>query len=101
MSYTSLAEAAAASVKLVYDIKGRGTVSLHVNGQLVGAIPNARSVAYYAAQAAGGDNLLGEYTHRAATIPAGWLTPGVNKIRLTFSGEVAVDRVHLEFGHAQ
>lgn len=96
-----VSQAAAASAKLVYDIKGRGTVSLSVNGKLVGAIPNARSVAYYAAQAAGGDKLLGEYTHRAAAIPAGWLTPGVNKIRLSFAGDVALDRVHLEFGHAQ
>lgn len=94
-------QAAAAAAKLVYDIKGRGTVSLSVNGNLVGAIPNARSVAYYAAQAAAGDNLLGEYTHRAAAIPAGWLKAGVNKLRLTFTGEVALDRVHLEFGHAQ
>lgn len=95
------AQASAASAMLVYDIKGRGTVKLSVNGNLVGAIPDMRGVRFYAGLAADGDNLLGEYTHRAAAIPAGWLKAGANKIRLDFSGEVAMDRVHLEFGHGE
>ncbi len=94
-------QAGAALARLVYDIKGTGSARLSVNGVAVGPMPSMSSVRFYAAQAQAGDNLLGEYTHRALTIPAGLLKSGANTIRVEFSGDVALDRVHLEFSHNQ
>lgn len=94
-------QASAALSRLVYDVKGLGSVRLTVNGTAVGTIPNMNSVRYYAVQAKAGDNNLGEYTHRSATVPSGLLKPGRNTIHLDLTGDVVMDRLHLEFSHAQ
>lgn len=92
------AQAAADSARLVYDIKGRGNATLSVNSQLVGAMPNTTTVRYLAAMPAS-DNLLFEWAERSITIPPGRLVSGSNTIRIEMSGEVVMDRVHLEFTH--
>ena len=97
----SAEQATAALARLVYDIKGRGSVRLTVNGTTVGAIPDMNSVRYFAAQAQAGDNNLGEFTHRGVAIPAGLLKTGSNVVHLELTGEVVLDRLHLEFGHLQ
>jgi hypothetical protein len=91
-------QAGAARAQLVYDIKGTGAASLYVNGQFVGALPATRTLAYFAGFDAG-DNLLFEYAHRSIDIPAGLLHAGANQLRIEMSGEIVMDRLHLEFDH--
>ncbi|MES2295532.1 MAG: hypothetical protein V4582_00750 [Pseudomonadota bacterium] len=97
------ADAAAALAQLVYDIKGRGWAQLTVNGTVVGAMPSMGAMRYYAQQAPNdnGFDVLDEYAHRAMRIPPGLLRAGANTIRLDLNGEVILDRLHLEFSHAQ
>jgi|CXWL01.1.fsa_nt_gi hypothetical protein len=87
----------AARRRLVYDIKGRGNATLTVNNTLVGALPDLDSIRYFAAQPAN-DNWLFEWGQRSIEIPAGRLVAGSNSLRIDMTGEVVMDRVHLEFG---
>ena len=91
-------QAHAARAQLVYDIKGTGAATLYVNDQLVGAMPATRSLRYFAGFDPG-DNLLFEYAHRSIEIPVSALRSGANAVRIEMSGEVVMDRLHLEFDH--
>ena len=92
-------QAGAPLAQLVYDIKGTGSANLTVNGTRLGPMPDMGSVRFFAAQALEGDNNLGQYTHRAITIPPGMLKAGNNTLTVDLQGDVVFDRLHLEFGH--
>jgi hypothetical protein len=89
-------QANAARAQLVYDIKGTGSATLFVNDHAVGALPGVRSLRYFAAFPAD-DNMLFEYAHRSVEIPPGLLQAGLNHVRIEMTGEVVMDRLHLEF----
>lgn len=91
-------QANAARAQLIYDFKGTGAASLYVNDQLVGPLPSTRSLAYFAGFDPN-DNLLFEYAHRSIDIPAALLRTGANQLRIEMSGDVVMDRLHLEFDH--
>lgn len=91
-------QAGAAAAQLVYDVRtppgSTGTAGLFVNGQLVGAL---RSDEPGAAEGSIGPS----WKHRSTPIPAGMLHPGVNTVRIVPRGRVQMDRLQLEFFHAQ
>lgn len=88
------AQAASALSRLVYDIKGNGTATLHVNGTLVGSIPGSDSLRY---DAQTDNGLPFEWVHRSRDIAPALLHAGNNQIRIVLSGAVVMERLHLEF----
>lgn len=90
------AQGLAARARLIYDIKDTGTATLHVNGTTVGPMPRTSSIRY-TPQAENGVGL--EWVHRSIDIPPGLLHEGANQIRVSLVGNLAMDRLHLEFAH--
>ncbi len=92
----TLTETQAASTlsRLVYDIKGSGTATLHVNGTQVGVIPGSDSLRY---DAQSDNGLPFEWVHRSRDIAPGLLHAGSNQVRIVLSGAVVLERLHLEF----
>jgi hypothetical protein len=95
-------QAGAAATRLVYDIKDRGSATLRVNGTLVGTLPGVASLRY-APQTSGPepDAVALEWVRRSLDIPPGLLQPGANQLQIELTGAVVMDRLQLEFGHAQ
>ncbi len=89
-------QAAAAAAQLLYDIRYTGTANLSVNGVPVGALPAASTVA-----AAGAEPTYSlVWVRRALPFSPSLLHAGTNAIHLDLVGDVALDRLQLEFGHA-
>jgi hypothetical protein len=92
----------AKSVRFVYDIKGKGTATLTINGKPVGAMPQASTVVGAAkptSPASDPDYWLWMWVRRDVTVDASLLKAGKNDVSIALDGQVALDRMQLEFGH--
>ncbi len=92
------AQASAAAAQFLYDIRYTGTATLSINGVVVGTLPAASTVPAAAVESSTYATI---WVRRGLSFNPALLHAGTNSVHLALSGQVGLDRMQLEFMHAQ